>query len=164
MVLVAWVSPTFDAEARKVALLDDRDLIIVTRGSAEHLDLAEARTGRVRVEYVATKQEKLADVAKRYGMGKHDLARINRISYETTLKKGDKIIVYQVADPKRSARAEEQWKKTPRARRGKVAGQRALSTASKPRDDARDEQDNDDEERDTEAPADGPVTRPGQAD
>ena len=161
MVLVAWVSPTFDADKAKVALLDDKDLIVVTRGSAEHLDLAEARTGRVRVEYVATKQEKLADVAKRYGMGKHDLARINRISYETTLKKGDKIIVYQVADPKRSARAEEQWKKTPRARRGKVSGQRAATTASKPREDARDDQDSDE---DSETPAEGPVTRPGQAD
>jgi hypothetical protein len=38
------------------------------------------------------------------------------------LEKGQKIIVYEVADPKRSTRAEEQWKKTPRARRGKVAG------------------------------------------
>ncbi|MBA3460113.1 MAG: LysM peptidoglycan-binding domain-containing protein [Deltaproteobacteria bacterium] len=153
MVLVAWVSPTFDAEKRKVALLDEQQLVVVTRGSPEHLDLAEARTGRVRVEYVATGKEKLADVAKRFGMGKGDLARINRISYETVLKKGDKIIVYQVADPTRSARAEEQWKKTPRARRGKVSGQRAQTTASKPKDDG-------DEPEVEEAP----VTRPGQVD
>lgn len=162
MVLVAWVSPTFDADARKVSLLDDQDLIVVTRGSSEHLDLAEARTGRVRVEYVATKQEKLSEIAKRYGMGSHDLARINRISFRTVLEKGDKIIVYQVADPKRSARAEEQWKKTPRARRGKVSNQRAQTTASKPREDSGD--DDDDDNDNTEAPADGPVTRPGQAD
>ena len=154
MVLVAWVSPTFDAEKHKVALLDEQELVVVTRGSAEHMDLAEARTGRVRVEYVAGGKEKLADVAKRYGMGSHDLARINRISYETVLKKGDKIIVYQVADPKRSARAEEQWKKTPRARRGKVSGQRAQTTASKPKPD-----DDDDDEVE-----DAPVTRPGQVD
>jgi membrane-bound lytic murein transglycosylase D len=160
MVLVAWVSPTFDADAHDVALLDDQDLIVVTRGSSEHLDLAEARTGRVRVEYVATKKEKLADIAKRYGMGSHDLARINRISYETVLQKGDKIIVYQVADPKRSARAEKQWKKTPRARRGKLSNQRAQTTASKPRDDDSGE----DEDDETGAPADGPVTRPGQND
>ena len=32
-------------------------------------------------------------------MGSHDLARINRISYDTVLEKGDKIIVYEVADP-----------------------------------------------------------------
>ena len=159
MVLVAWVSPTFDADAHKVALLDDQDLIVVTRGSPEHMDLAEARTGRVRVEYVAKQKEKLADVAKRYGMGSHDLARINRISYDTTLQKGDKIIVYQVSDPKRSARAEEQWKKTPRARRGKVSGQRAQTTASAAKDDAASD---DADDTDTETPADGPVTRPTQ--
>jgi membrane-bound lytic murein transglycosylase D len=155
MVLVVWVSPTFDADKHKVALLDEQQLVVVTRGSPEHLDLAEARTGRVRVEYTAPGKEKLADVAKRYGMGKHDLARINRISYETVLEKGDKIIVYQVADPKRSARAEEQWKKTPRARRGKISGQRAQTTASKPK-----AGDGDDE---PEA-EDAPVTRPGQVD
>ena len=52
-------------------------------------------------------------------MGSHDLARINRISYDTVLEKGDKIIVYRSTDPTRSTRAEEQWQKTPRARRGK---------------------------------------------
>lgn len=135
MVLVAFVPKDFDHEQKKIALLDETQLIVVTRGSAEHLDLAEARTGRVRVEYVAQGKEKLGDVAKKYGMGSHDLARINRISYDTVLKKGDKIIVYQVADPKRSERAEEQWKKTPKARRGKVSGERAVSSASASDDD-----------------------------
>jgi membrane-bound lytic murein transglycosylase D len=128
MVLQAWVEPAFDADAARVALLDDADLVIVTRGSDDHLDRAEERAGRVRTEYVAEKKEKLQDVAKRFGMGSHDLARINRISYSTVLDKGDKIIVYQVVDPKRSDRAEEQWKKTPRARRGKVTGTRASGT------------------------------------
>ena len=44
------------------------------------VDLAEARTGRVRTEYVAQGKEKLAEVARKFGMGSHDLARINRIS------------------------------------------------------------------------------------
>ncbi|HTR55197.1 MAG TPA: LysM peptidoglycan-binding domain-containing protein [Kofleriaceae bacterium] len=130
LVVQAWVAPDFDADAHHVALLDEADLLVVTRGSPEHLDLAEARTGRVRSEYVAEGKEKLADVAKKFGMGSHDLARINRISYDTVLDKGQKIIVYEVADPSRSARADEQWKKTPRARRGKPAAQRAASTAS----------------------------------
>jgi hypothetical protein len=104
--------------------------VIVTRGSPEHMDLAEERMGRVRTEYVAQGKEKLEDVAKKFGMGSHDLARINRISYDTTLAKGDKIIVYQVADPSRSERAEEQWKKTPKARRGKITGTRAATSAS----------------------------------
>ena len=130
MVLVAFVPPTFDAEKRRVSLLDETQLVIVTRGSQEHLDLAEARTGRVRTEYIAAGKEKLAEVAKKFGMGSHDLARINRISYDTVLAKGDKVIVYQVADPSRSKRADEQWKKTPKRRRGKVAGAPAQTTAS----------------------------------
>jgi len=124
------VPPDFDADKKKVALLDESQLLVVTRGSPEHMDLAEQRQGRVRTEYVAQGKEKLADVAKKFGMGSHDLARINRISYDTVLQKGDKIIVYQVADPSRSQRAEEQWKKTPAARRGKVSGERATGTSS----------------------------------
>lgn len=130
MVLLAWVPPGFDAAKHAVNLLDDEQLLVVTRGSPEHLDLAEARTGRVRTEYVAQGKEKLADVAKKFGMGSHDLARINRISYDTVLAKGQTIIVYQVSDPTRSKRADEQWRKTPRARRGKLTGGRAARTAS----------------------------------
>jgi hypothetical protein len=120
MVLQAFVAEGFDAEAHHVSLLDEADLVVVTRGSDEHLDLAEQRTGRVRTEYIAKGGEKLADIAKKHGMGSHDLARVNQISYDAVLEPGQKIVVYDVVDPKRSARAEEQWKKTPHARRGKV--------------------------------------------
>jgi len=130
MVLLAWVAPGFDAAKHAVNLLDETQLLVVTRGSPEHMDLAEARTGRVRTEYVAQGKEKLADIARKFGMGSHDLARINRISYDTVLSKGQTIIVYQVADPNRSKRADEQWKKTPSARRGKLTGSRASRTAS----------------------------------
>ena len=142
MVLQAFVSTDFDADKHKIALLDDSALVVVTRGSDEHLDLAESRTGRVRTEYIAKGGEKLAEVAKKYGMGSHDLARINRISYNTVLDKGQKIIVYQVADPTRSGRAEEQWKKTPKSQRAKVASPRGQRTS--------------------EVDDDGPVTRPGE--
>ena len=142
MVLQAFVAADFNAEKSKVSLLDEAQLVVVTRGSDEHLDLAEARAGRVRKEYISKGNEKLADVAKRYGMGSHDLARINRISYNTVLEKGQKIIVYQVADPSRSERAEEQWKKTPKSQRAKVAS---------PRD-----------KRTSDAEGEGPITRPTQ--
>jgi hypothetical protein len=99
--------------------LPEDELVIVTRGSAEHLDEAEARVGRDRIEYVAERTEKLADVAKKFGLTAYDLARINRISSATTLEKGDKVIVYKVVDPKRSERAEEQWKKLPKPKKGK---------------------------------------------
>ncbi len=145
MVLQLFVATDYDAGAHKVALLDEDQLVIVTRGSPEHLDLAEQRTGRVRTEYVAQGKEKLGDIAKKFGMGSHDLARINRISYDTVLDKGETIIVYQVKDPSRSKRADEQWQKTPKAHRGKVTGTPAARTASedKPEDE-------------------GPVTSPSQ--
>ncbi|HET9993573.1 MAG TPA: LysM peptidoglycan-binding domain-containing protein, partial [Kofleriaceae bacterium] len=144
MVLVAWLPPQFDAAKHEITFLDENELSIVTRGSPEHLDLAEQRAGRVRTEYVAKAKEKLADIAKKFGMGSHDLARINRISYDTVLEKGQSCIVYEVQDPGRSKRADEQWQKTPRARRGKVSKERAQRTATSP--------DND------------PVTKPAQVD
>jgi hypothetical protein len=160
MVLVAWVGTDFDAQKRGVVLLDPAKLVIVTRGSPEHLDLAEARLGRVRTEYVAQGKEKLGDIAARFGMRKYDLARINRIDAETTLSKGDKIIVYQVADPRRSERAAEQWSKTPKAQRGKLTGEPARGTAGASPD-AKPAPAHVPEP----APAeDGPVTRPTQAD
>jgi membrane-bound lytic murein transglycosylase D len=121
MVIVAWVGADFDAAARRIELLDDADVVVVTRGSPEHLDLAEARTGRVREEYVATAREPLADVARRYGLKAEDLARINQMSATIVLEKGDKIIVYRVTDPTRSARAGEQWRNTPHPRHAKSA-------------------------------------------
>jgi membrane-bound lytic murein transglycosylase D len=153
MVLVAWVSPKWDADKAKVAVLDDASLVVVTRGSAEHMDLAETRTGRVRMTYVAQAKEKLVDIAKRFGMGSHDLARINRISFETILKKGESIIVYQVSDPRRSKRADEQWNKTPRGMRGKVVGAKATTTASAS-----------DQAAAKQAPVDAPVDHPADDD
>src|SRR5258706_500244 len=100
MSLAVWVTPDFDGDKHHIALLDASQLAVVTRGSDEHLDLAEARTGRVRTEYVAKGKEKLADVAKKFGMGSHDLARINRVSYDTRLQKDQQITLDQVADPK----------------------------------------------------------------
>ncbi|MGE5186848.1 MAG: LysM peptidoglycan-binding domain-containing protein [Acidobacteriota bacterium] len=156
LVLQAFVASDFDADKRGVALLDEDQLVVVTRGSPEHLDLAESRTGRVRSEYVAKGKEKLADIAKKFGMGSHDLARINRISYDTVLDKGDRIIVYEVADPSRSKRADEQWNKTPRARRGKLSGAHAERTAGAP--------DRERERDETDEAGSGPVTKPAQVE
>ena len=159
MVLMAWVDPSYDGQAHHVTLLDATtdQLLVVTRGSQEHMDLAEARLGRVRTEYTAPSKQKLADVAKRYGLGSHDLARINRISYDAVLDRGQKIIVYEVADPNRSPRADEQWNKMPRARRGKISTTHAeRSTSTKTADTADGGGDSE------EVPAVGPVTRPAQ--
>jgi membrane-bound lytic murein transglycosylase D len=126
-VLVAHVAPSFDAERQRVTLLDEAQLVVVTRGSDEHLELAADRTGRKRTEYVVERREKVEDVAKRFGMRKYDLARINRFSYDKVLEPGDKIIVYEVADPTRSKRAETQWKKMPRAAKRSSAAKRSAT-------------------------------------
>lgn len=188
MVLQVFVAPDFDADAHQVALLDENEIVVVSRGSEEHLDLAESLLGRVRTQYVSKGDEKLADVAKRYGMGSHDLARINRISYNTVLEKGQTIIVYQVADPKRSERAGEQWKKMPKARRSKhqasespKAGARRATSAptrtkteeparAKTEEPARAKAEEPARAKATEPapkatpPMDGPVTRPSEVD
>ena len=122
MVLQVWVDKSFDAEHSKVSLLDDREIVLVTRGSKEHLDLAESRTGRARMEYTAKGKESFESLGKKFGLGKRDLSRINRMAADTVLKPGEKIIVYQVVDHTRSKRAEEQWGKTPPARRGAKPG------------------------------------------
>ncbi|MEZ4366119.1 MAG: LysM peptidoglycan-binding domain-containing protein [Kofleriaceae bacterium] len=116
MVLQAWVDPA--AALDGVQLLDERLVVVVTRGSAEHLDLAEARTGRVRVEYVAKKKESFEQIGKKYGLGPRDLARINRRPSTTVLEPGESIIVYQAVDRGRSSRADEQWRKSAKGQRG----------------------------------------------
>lgn len=132
MVVMAWVAPSFDAAKKKVELLDEADLQIVTRGSDEHMDAAEQRTGRVRHEYVATGREKLEDVARRFGLKADDVARINQISPSTVLDKGQKIIVYEVSDPSRTARAEEQYRHTPRGNRNKASSTKPSGPVTKP--------------------------------
>ncbi len=119
MVLQAWVDPDFDEGKRKVALLDPSRIIVVTRGSAEHLDLAEERVGRVRVEYTAKGKESFESIGAKYGLTARDLARINRRSYKTVLDEGETIIVYQVVDKDRSERAAEQHKRAPKKGKGR---------------------------------------------
>ena len=129
MVLQVFVEP--DAELKKVALLDDARLHVVTRGSEEHLDLVEERTGRKRVVYTAKKRISLAKVGTRYGLTHRDLARINRISHTTVLNKGDTIVVYEVVDPKRSKRAKKQAKKAKaaKAKKKKAKAKKAKAKA-----------------------------------
>ena len=134
MILQAWVDDDFDQAKTKVALLDETRILLVTRGSKEHLDLSEERTGRVRLEYTAKKKESFEAIGKKYGLGARDLARINRMPHKTVLEKGETIIVYQVVDKTRSDRARKQWKATPKANR-KVEKKAAAEPAPEPEED-----------------------------
>lgn len=115
MVLQAWVEPSFDPKGH-ISLLDDSLIVLVTRGSPEHMDVLEQRTGRERVEYVAQKRETFAEIGRRYGLDARDLARINRKPSTTTVEAGETIIVYRVVDKTRSDRAADQWRAMPKAK------------------------------------------------
>jgi len=92
MVFQAFVPESFDG--KNVALLDPATLQIVTLGSEEFLELAAARRGKTRLQYKAREGDTLNKIARRYGLSPGDLARINRFSWTTELKEGDKVIVY----------------------------------------------------------------------
>ena len=177
MVLQAWVAPAWSERAAHVALLDETRLVLVTRGSKEHLELSEERSGRERFEYTAKKAESFEAIGKRYGLGKRDVARINRRPPDTVVAAGETIILYRVVDRTRSDRAEKQWKQTPRdkrrpARRGgrTHAGGKVAATGAATDDDDADAADargtdadagrDDADAGDGAVASDGPVTSP----
>jgi membrane-bound lytic murein transglycosylase D len=109
MIMQAFVDKNFDSDKAGVNLLDETQIVVVTRGSREHLDLSEQRVGRVRLEYTASGKESFSDVGRRFGLTDFDMARINRKSHKTVLNAGETAIVYQVVERSRSARAGKQW-------------------------------------------------------
>ena len=130
MVMQAFVAPTWSEDAAHVALLDDARLLLVTRGSKEHLELSEGRSGRQRVEYVATKRESYEQIGKRFGLGKRDMARINRKPPDTMVDKGEMVVIYKVVDRTRSERAAKQWKQTPKSQRKGPAATRGKKVSA----------------------------------
>ncbi len=145
MVLQAWMAPTWSAEAAHVRLLDETRIIVVTRGSKEHVELAEARTGRQRIEYTASKRETFEQIGKKFGLAKRDVARINRLPPDTVVAPGESIVIYKVVDHTRSDRAEKQWKQAPRPAKAKQGGKKATGKKSGKRADA--EREDGDEDR-----------------
>lgn len=158
MVLQAWVANDWDQSKTNVRLLDETRIIVVTRGSKEHLELSEARTGRERIEYTATKPESYEQIGKKFGLGKRDVARINKKPPDTIVEAGETIVIYKVVDRTRSERAEKQWKQLPKSEKKKSAKPKATGK----RAEAENEEEGDD--KTAAAPpagdGDGPVTSP----
>jgi len=122
MVVVAYVDHDFDAAAHNVKLLDETRLMIVTSGSAEHLDLVEGRKGRVRKIVKAKDGDTFEKLGKPHGLSKYDVARINRRSHNDELHKGDEVILYVIVDKAKAKKAgvkDTTWKNKPK-KRGKV--------------------------------------------
>lgn len=120
MVLQGWVTEDWSEAKANVRLLDETRIIVVTRGGKEHLELSEARTGRERLEYTAKKRETFEQIGKRFGLGKRDMARINKKSPDTVVEAGETVVVYKVVDRTRSDRAESQWKQAPKPEKKKT--------------------------------------------
>jgi len=119
MILQVWASPSFKPKKHNVAVLDESRMHIVQAGSAEHLNEAERRVGRKRVSYTPKRPESLETIGKKFGLGRYDLARINRLSPSSIVSTGDSVLVYQVVDSSKSERSAEQAKTARRNNRKK---------------------------------------------
>jgi membrane-bound lytic murein transglycosylase D len=108
MVLVVFVDPDLDLDAAQIQVLDESRIELVERGSSAHLDGAERRMGRERFVYTPQTRETYADIGKKFGLTSRDIARINRLPYNTTVEPGEEVILYRVVDPSRSERARDQ--------------------------------------------------------
>jgi membrane-bound lytic murein transglycosylase D len=124
MVLQAWVADDWSEAKANVRVLDETRIIVVTRGSKEHLEASEARSGRERIEYTATKRETFEQIGKKFGLGKRDVARINKKPPDTVVEAGETIVIYKVVDHTRSERAEKQWKQMPKSEKKKSGGKK----------------------------------------
>ncbi len=92
MVCQVFVLKDFDRAG--VALLDPAKVRVATLGSEDFLELEAARRGKTRLTYAARAGDTLAKIARRYGLAPGDLARINRLSYNSDLEEGQKVVVY----------------------------------------------------------------------
>ncbi len=152
MVLQVFVPESFDARAKNIALLDEAHILVIDRGSPEHLAEAEKRMGRERLVITAKGGETLAQVARRYGLEDHDLARINRVPRTSVLTKGQELVVYKVVDASRSHRAAEQKREFDKGKPKK----KPAATPDKPEK----KRQSADKPRRTQARADRPSPRP----
>ena len=92
LILQLFVREGFDRAG--VVLLDPDKVRVVTLGSEEFLELEAARRGKTRLFYSARAGDTLAKIAKRYGLTPGDLARVNRLSANSELTEGQKVVVY----------------------------------------------------------------------
>jgi membrane-bound lytic murein transglycosylase D len=92
MIIQVFIHKEFDA--RHLTLLDPSRLKVVRLGSEEFLALQAAQKGKTRLTYQARQGDTLASIARRYGLRPADLARINRMAYNSELESGQEVIVY----------------------------------------------------------------------
>jgi peptidoglycan lytic transglycosylase D len=92
MILQLFVAPELDRT--RIAVLDANQVRAVALGSDEFHALEVALRGKSRVVYSARLGDTLPKIARRYGLTPPDLARINRMSWNSELFDGQRIVVY----------------------------------------------------------------------
>ncbi len=138
MILQVFVAEGWDGTATDgapVAMLDPARLLVVTRGSPEHVAIIEQRMGRERMIYTPERRESFAEIGRKFGLTDHDLARINRRPHDTVIAPGEEVIVYKVVDRGRSDRAADQAKAKRRQDRRKRSDKDDKDDGDKAQDD-----------------------------
>jgi membrane-bound lytic murein transglycosylase D len=92
MVLQLYVRP--DLDRARIALVEENAVRALELGSEEFHTREAAGRGKTRVVYDAHAGDTLPKIARRFGLGAPDLARINRISWASDLTAGQRIVVY----------------------------------------------------------------------
>jgi membrane-bound lytic murein transglycosylase D len=77
-----------------VVLLEEAEVSRLVAGSIPFLEHFEAQKGRKRVEITARDGDSWASIGRRYGVSAGNLERINQRSRSSSLRPGDKVIVY----------------------------------------------------------------------
>lgn len=114
-VLAVWVSEEFDPERARVRAYEPSEVVVVERGSREHLEAALERRGLLRRGYRVRRGDTLQRIGRRFDLTVGSLARINALSSSYEPRTGDVLVVY-VPPAKRSGTIEAPPPKTtPRA-------------------------------------------------
>jgi membrane-bound lytic murein transglycosylase D len=92
MILQLFVRP--DLDRTRIALVEPKAVRAVEVGSEEFHALEVAGRGKKRVVYDCHAGDTLPKIARRFGLGAPDLARINRMSASSDLMPGQRIVVY----------------------------------------------------------------------
>jgi membrane-bound lytic murein transglycosylase D len=95
MILQLYVRP--DLDQARIALVEPAAVRAVEVGSEQFHALEVAGRGKTRLVYDCHAGDTLPKIARRFGLGAPDLARINRISASSDLSAGQHIVVYAPA-------------------------------------------------------------------
>jgi membrane-bound lytic murein transglycosylase D len=95
MILQLYVRPDLDRE--RIALVEPSAVRAVEVGSEQFHAMEVAGRGKTRLVYDCHAGDTLPKIARRFGLGAPDLARINRMSAGSDLTAGQRIVVYAPA-------------------------------------------------------------------